>query len=83
MAIDDAAHAALVRLRRELHTAPEVGLNLPDTQQKLLNELDGLPLNSLWGAGAPRSPRCCAAHTRIGGTMPQRCSSAATWTASP
>lgn len=39
----------LVRLRRELHIHPEVGLNLPWTQSRLLAELDGLPLEITLG----------------------------------
>jgi len=34
----------LVRLRRALHADPEIGLELPRTQQKVLAALDGLPL---------------------------------------
>jgi amidohydrolase len=34
----------LVRLRRDLHREPEVGLELPRTQEKVLAALDGLPL---------------------------------------
>lgn len=34
----------LVRLRRELHQIPELGLQLPRTQEKVLEALDGLPL---------------------------------------
>jgi amidohydrolase len=34
----------LVRLRRELHREPELGLQLPRTQEKVLAALDGLPL---------------------------------------
>jgi hippurate hydrolase len=34
----------LVRLRRELHREPEIGLALPRTQEKVLAALDGLPL---------------------------------------
>jgi hippurate hydrolase len=34
----------LVRLRRDLHSTPEVGLQLPRTQARLLSELDGLGL---------------------------------------
>lgn len=37
-------HGDLVRLRRELHAAPEVGLHLPRTQERVLAALDGLPL---------------------------------------
>lgn len=45
----DAAAMAedLVRLRRDLHRIPEVGLSLPRTQEKVLDALDaldGLPL---------------------------------------
>jgi amidohydrolase len=43
---DDAAAIAgeLTELRRQLHREPEVGLDLPRTQQKVLAALDGLPL---------------------------------------
>src|SRR4051794_5323246 len=34
----------LVRLRRALHADPEIGLELPRTQEKVLAALDGLPL---------------------------------------
>ncbi|MYW90627.1 amidohydrolase [Amycolatopsis rubida] len=34
----------LARLREELHREPEVGLNLPRTQERVLEELSGLPL---------------------------------------
>ncbi|MEV0128631.1 M20 family metallopeptidase [Dactylosporangium sp. NPDC050688] len=34
----------LVRLRRELHQEPEIGLHLPATQARVLEALDGLPL---------------------------------------
>ncbi|PSL57216.1 hippurate hydrolase [Saccharothrix carnea] len=34
----------LVRLRRELHADPEIGLDLPRTREKVLVALDGLPL---------------------------------------
>ncbi|GAA0357331.1 M20 family metallopeptidase [Actinoallomurus spadix] len=34
----------LVRLRRALHREPELGLELPRTQEKVLAALDGLPL---------------------------------------
>ncbi len=37
-------HGDLVQLRRALHTEPEVGLQLPRTQEKVLEALDGLPL---------------------------------------
>jgi amidohydrolase len=34
----------LVRLRRDLHQIPELGLSLPRTQERVLAALDGLPL---------------------------------------
>jgi amidohydrolase len=40
----------LVRLRRELHRDPEIGLELPRTQERVLAELDGLPLTVTTGA---------------------------------
>lgn len=39
----------LQALRRELHQIPEVGLVLPRTQQRLLDALDGLPLEITLG----------------------------------
>jgi amidohydrolase len=39
----------LAELRRVLHRVPEVGLDLPRTQEVLLAELDGLPLTVLTG----------------------------------
>ncbi|WP_190814992.1 M20 metallopeptidase family protein [Saccharopolyspora pogona] len=41
----------LIALRRSLHAAPEVGLHLPRTQQKVLDALDGLPLKITTGIG--------------------------------
>lgn len=34
----------LVALRHEFHGIPELGLNLPHTQARILQELEGLPL---------------------------------------
>ncbi|MET9761970.1 M20 family metallopeptidase [Streptomyces sp. NPDC006372] len=42
----------LVELRRALHREPEVGLNLPRTQERVLAALDGLPLEIGLGKGA-------------------------------
>jgi amidohydrolase len=66
---DDAAELApeLTRLRHRLHRHPEIGLQLPWTQQALLSELDGLGLEVRTGesltsvtavlrAGAPGDP---------------------------
>lgn len=51
--LDDARtqHDDLVALRRALHREPEVGLDLPRTQEQVLTALEGLPLDIT--AGAP------------------------------
>ena len=48
---DDAAalSADLTELRHALHREPEIGLNLPKTQAKVLGALDGLPLEVTCG----------------------------------
>ncbi|MBO0809163.1 MAG: amidohydrolase, partial [Actinobacteria bacterium] len=50
---DDASALApdLARLRHALHAHPEVGLDLPVTQQTVLAELDGLGLEITTGRG--------------------------------
>ncbi|WP_137723125.1 M20 metallopeptidase family protein [Prescottella subtropica] len=53
MSLTEDAHALhddLVRLRRQLHAEPEVGLHLPRTQERVLHALDGLPLEIATGA---------------------------------
>lgn len=45
----DAIQAELVDVRRALHQIPEVGLDLPQTQQRVLVELAGLPLEITLG----------------------------------
>ncbi|QIS18304.1 M20 metallopeptidase family protein [Nocardia terpenica] len=44
--VDDASELSdeLARVRRDLHRRPEVGLELPRTQERVLTALDGLPL---------------------------------------
>ncbi|MEO5876105.1 MAG: M20 family metallopeptidase, partial [Streptosporangiaceae bacterium] len=42
-------HDDLVCLRREIHREPETGLDLPRTQEKVLEALDGLPLEITTG----------------------------------
>ncbi|ADJ47104.1 metal-dependent amidase/aminoacylase/carboxypeptidase [Amycolatopsis mediterranei S699] len=39
-----AIHDDMIRLRRRLHAEPEIGLDLPRTQDSVLTALDGLPL---------------------------------------
>ena len=48
---DDAVAIAddLAQLRRRIHRAPEIGLDLPRTQEKVLAALDGLPLDVTLG----------------------------------
>jgi amidohydrolase len=48
---DDAAQIVgdLVELRRAIHAEPEIGLDLPRTQEKVLAALDGLPLEVATG----------------------------------
>ncbi len=45
----DAIRDDLVALRRDLHEAPEIGLHLPRTQEKILASLTGLPLEITLG----------------------------------
>ncbi|HEX6520680.1 MAG TPA: M20 family metallopeptidase [Streptosporangiaceae bacterium] len=49
---DDAAKIAadIAELRRAIHREPEIGLELPKTQQKVLSALDGLPLEITTGS---------------------------------
>jgi amidohydrolase len=49
---DDAAamQEDLVELRKELHQVPEIGLELPRTQERVLAEIDGLGLEIKTGA---------------------------------
>jgi metal-dependent amidase/aminoacylase/carboxypeptidase family protein len=39
----------LVQIRRTLHREPELGLQLPRTQERVLESLDGLPLEVTTG----------------------------------
>jgi amidohydrolase len=41
----------LTKLRRALHAEPEIGLDLPRTQRKVLDALEGLPLEITLGEG--------------------------------
>jgi amidohydrolase len=54
MTIVDDARAVqddLVQLRRELHRQPEIGLRLPRTQERVVEALQGLPVDVTTGAG--------------------------------
>ncbi|MDQ0689066.1 M20 family metallopeptidase [Arthrobacter sp. W4I7] len=44
-----ALHDDIVRLRHQLHQEPEIGLQLPRTQEKVLKALDGLPFEITLG----------------------------------
>jgi amidohydrolase len=46
-----ALSADLIELRRSLHAEPEIGLDLPGTQRKVLDALTGLPLEISTGEG--------------------------------
>jgi amidohydrolase len=50
---DEAARIAgeIAELRHAIHREPEIGLDLPKTQQKVLGALDGLPLEISTGKG--------------------------------
>jgi hippurate hydrolase len=50
---DEAARIAggIARLRQAIHREPEIGLDLPKTQRKVLDALDGLPLEISAGRG--------------------------------
>lgn len=47
----EALQAELIAVRRELHQAVELGLQLPETQKIILRELDGLGLEISTGTG--------------------------------
>jgi amidohydrolase len=46
-----AISADLIELRRSIHAEPEIGLDLPRTQRKVLDALAGLPLEISTGTG--------------------------------
>ena len=78
MAVQDDAAAIggdLAELRRRIHQDPEIGLDLPRTQAKVLSALDGLPLEVTRGRALSSVTACSAAR----GPGP-RCCCAATWT---
>src|SRR5690606_1820601 len=48
---DETSRGGLIALRRALHTHPETGLDLPQTQSAILAALDGLGLEVTTGSG--------------------------------
>lgn len=64
--LDDAQqlHGDMVQLRHRLHRAPELGLELPRTQQTVLEELADLPLEITLGKG------CTSVGAVLRGTAP-------------
>jgi len=67
---DDAAQISgdLIELRRAIHADPEIGLDLPRTQEKVLASLDGLPLEVTTGQ-ALSSVTAVLRGARPGGTV--------------
>jgi amidohydrolase len=67
---DDAAQISgeLIELSRAIHAEPEIGLDLPRTQEKVLAALDGLPLEVATGR-ALSSVTAVLRGTRPGGTV--------------
>jgi amidohydrolase len=68
--LDDAAaiFGELAALRRAIHAEPEIGLDLPRTQEKVLAALDGLPLEVARGRSLS-SVTAVLRGTRPGGTV--------------
>jgi hippurate hydrolase len=72
---DEAAAIAgeIAGLRQAIHREPEIGLDLPKTQRKVLDALDGLPLEVSTGTaltsvtavlrGARAGQLCCSGST--------------------
>ncbi len=73
-----AISAEITDLRHSIHQEPEIGYQLPGTQQKVLAALDGLPLDITLG----RELTSVTAVLR-GGRPGRRCCCAATWTRCP
>ena len=83
---DEAARISgeIAELRHAIHREPEIGLDLPKTQAKVLAALDGLPLEIstgrglssvtavLRGASRPRARSCCCAATWTRCPSPRR-----------
>ena len=46
-----AVEESIIELRHAIHRRPETGLELPETQRRILEALDGLPLEITAGEG--------------------------------
>ncbi len=68
----------IAELRHSIHREPEIGLDLPKTQAKVLAALDGLPLEVSTGRGLSS----VTAVLRGGQARTRRSCCAATWTRS-
>ena len=77
---DEAAQIAgqITELRHAIHREPEIGLDLPKTQAKVLAALDGLPLEISTGQGLSSVTAVLR-----GGGQGRSCCCAATWTRCP
>ena len=81
----------ITELRHAIHREPEIGLDLPKTQAKVLAALDGLPLEISTGRGlssvtavlrgGDRGGRPPGSHNAAG--RDRSCCCAATWTRCP
>ena len=76
--LDEAAAISddIAQLRHAVHREPEIGLELPRTQAKVLAALDGLPLELTLGKGL----NSVTAVLRGGAGRGRSCCCAATWT---
>lgn len=70
--LDDATEMSdeLTRLRRDLHREPEIGLQLPRTQDRVLAALDGLPLEISLGTSTTSVTAVLRGGTRTKGDAP-------------
>ena len=77
---DEAARLAgeITELRHAIHREPEIGLDLPKTQRKVLDALSGLPLEV-----SPGNAVSSVTAVLRGGGPARWCCCAATWTRCP
>ena len=91
---DEAARISgeIAELRHAIHREPEIGLDLPKTQAKVLAALDGLPLEISTGGGLSSVTAVLRGGAQVSGALPgagpgpfpagpgRSCCCAATWT---